>query len=67
MILTALYIVRDPSPASTLRDICWETTPDRLGAYAAGAGYAVWHGEHTALYTDRGEAEADARARLAKR
>jgi hypothetical protein len=65
--LDAIWLVRDPSPLSTLEDICWEQKVDRLADYIFGSGPGVWRQEQTTIYTTRAEAEADAVTRLANR
>jgi hypothetical protein len=65
MKLEAVWLVRDPSPISEIEDICWPQDVRRLGRYVFGAGQGVWESERTTMYTDREEAFADARARLA--
>jgi hypothetical protein len=67
MKLAKVWMVRDPSPNSVLEDVCWEQDVTRLGRYVWGSGQGVWEEERTSLYTDEGEAMADAKARLAQR
>ena len=71
MRLGAIWVVRDPSPTSTLGDIFWRTTIDALVNYITGARQGnrigVWESERHTVYTKRAEAEADALARLAAR
>jgi hypothetical protein len=67
MKLVTVWMVRDPSPKSLLEDIVWEQDVARLGRYVWGSGQGVWEAERTTLYTDEGEAMADAKARLAQR
>jgi hypothetical protein len=67
MKLAKVWIVRDPSPNSVVEDVCWEQDVARLGRYVWGSGQGVWEAERTTLYTDEGEAMADAKARLARR
>ncbi len=58
------WIVENPSQVSELGDICWETSLAGLELQFRGG----WTTENRpVLYTDRGEAEKDARARLAVR
>jgi hypothetical protein len=66
MKLETVWLVRDPAPDSVFEDVCWEQEVERLGDYVFGSGQFVWARERTAMYTRRQEAEADARARLAK-
>ncbi|MGO8992692.1 MAG: hypothetical protein ACLQVI_05150 [Polyangiaceae bacterium] len=65
MKLAKVWMVRDATPVSTLEDICWEQDVARLGRYVWGSGQGVWEAERTTFYTDKGEALADAKARLA--
>jgi hypothetical protein len=65
--LSAIYIVRDPTPGSVLADILYETTIDRLWCYCGGSGPGSWSAEHTAVYTDGDEAYADAAERIHNR
>jgi len=67
MKIDRLWIVRDPSPVSTLIDIVFETSPARLANYIRGCQPSEWVIENHAMYTDEAEAMADARARLAAR
>jgi hypothetical protein len=65
MKIVRLWIVRDPSPVSTLVDIVFETTPAKLPNYIRGCQPGDWEGERHAMYTEESAAMADARARLA--
>lgn len=65
MKLDTVWLVRDPSPISVIEDICWEQEVRRLGCYVWGSGQGVWEAERTTMYSDREEAMADAKARLA--
>jgi len=71
MKLSALWIVRDPSPISEIIDILWEQDLKEfayqiLGAQAVG-GMGVCVTENWAYYTSAKEAAADAKARLTQR
>jgi hypothetical protein len=57
---TALWCVTDPTPHSTLPDVCFETTLRGLGLQVAGG---LDLGAVT-IHADREEAEEDARNRL---
>lgn len=67
MKLEALWIVRDPSPHSDVADICFSMPVPRLGDYVLGCPRGAWRGERHTVYTDEGEARADAEARLRAR
>lgn len=67
MRINRLWLVRDPSPVSVLADIVFETDPIKIANYIRGCLPAQWVIENHAMYTDEGEAMADARARLAAR
>ena len=71
MKLSALWIVRDPSPISEIIDILWEQDLKELehqilGAQAVG-GMGVCVTEKWAYYTSAEEAAVDAKARMARR
>ena len=57
---TRLWVVTDPGPDSTIADVCAESTLRGLALQVAG-GLAL---DTATLYTEREEAEADARNRL---
>lgn len=68
MKLSTFWVVRDPSPVSTLGDICWESTTENLllviiGSHAMGRVVAR---ENFTIYTEEEEACHDAIARMAK-
>jgi hypothetical protein len=63
--LDTVWLVRDPSPISVIEDICWGQEVRRLERYVWGSGQGVWEAERTTMYSDREEAMADAKARLA--
>ena len=55
------WVVVDPTPESGLGDICFETSLRDLELqFRGGLGCE----QHPALFTDRGEAEGEARCRL---
>jgi hypothetical protein len=55
------WIVEDPGPQSVLADICWESSLDGLLLQFRGG----WTTERRpTLFTDRAEAEAEARMRI---
>ena len=63
---TKLWIVTDPTPASTLPDICFTATLAELELQilgAAAAGYKMTDKNMT-IYTESGKAHFDARIRL---
>ena len=63
---TKLWIVTDPTPVSVLADICFPATLAELELQILGAavvGYKMTDKNMT-IYTDPGEAEANAQARL---
>lgn len=60
-----VWVVRNPTPGSTLDDVIWKQDLDGLGDYACGAGPGTWSREMHSIYTDETEATADAEARLA--
>lgn len=66
MRLTTVYVVSDPTPESTLADVLWEATIDRFALCVLGGPRFAWIDENWSVYSDRAEAEADARARMAK-
>jgi len=55
------WVVTDPTPDSTLADICFETTLRSLERQLRG-GLTI--AENPTIFTDRVEAEAEARVRL---
>jgi len=66
---TKLWIVTDPSPVSILADICFPATLAELELQILGAsvvGYKLTDKNMT-IYTDIGDAEADAESRLCAR
>ncbi len=64
MKLAKLWAVVDPrSDSSTLADCCFETDARNLFFWATGQG-AADPDRRMVLYTERGEADVDARARL---
>ncbi|GEM_PF-6386830 len=71
--LTSFWIVQDPTPDSTLEDICFETTPERHadwiigGSLLRGGSRNEDKERHTTYYLDGAKAMADATKRLAKR
>jgi hypothetical protein len=65
MKLASVYIVRDPSPRSTLADILFCLRVDAIENYIRGCRVGAWADEHHTVYTTEAEAETDARARMA--
>ena len=61
MRLDQLWVVTDATPESELSDICFVTTLPKIIIQAKG-GFAV--DSNPTVYTERAEAERDARARL---
>jgi len=55
------WVVTDPTPESELSDICFVTTLPKIILQARGGLAAE---QNPTVYTDRDEAERDARARL---
>lgn len=69
MKLTAIWIVRDPQPWSELVDIVFEASPKKLAHYiigVAGCASNPWEAENHTMYTEKAEAMADAKERLAR-
>ena len=66
---TKLWIVTDPTPVSILPDICWPATLANLENQIIGAGVVgeKMSDKNMTIYTDMGEAEADAESRLIAR
>jgi len=66
MKLATFWVVRNPSPVSTLRDICWETNVETFAHYTLGSQMMgrVISEENTTLYTEEAEARVDAQSRL---
>ena len=58
---TPIWVVTDPSPHSTLPDVCFQTTLDGLRLQFAGG---LTMDEHPTVFTDEEEAHEDAKNRL---
>lgn len=65
--LKTVWIVRDATPDSVLKDIFWEQPINRLDDYIRGGPPRGWNGEKHTVYTEEGEAKKDAEKRLEKR
>lgn len=65
--LTTVWIVRDPGPLSELADVVGPCKVREFAALAIGTGHERWRQENTTLYTEEGEAVADASERIARR
>ena len=59
--MTRIWVVTDPTPHSTLPDICFATTLDGLRLQFAG-GLSM--DDHPAVFTDEDEAVEEAKNRL---
>jgi len=58
---TPIWVVTDPTPQSTLPDVCFETTLDGLRLQFAGG---LTMDEHPTVFTTQEEAHEDAKNRL---
>lgn len=68
MKIEKFWVVRDPSPASELCDILFQTdSVNELARIIVGTGIRQFEHENHAFYLDEAEARADAEARMAKR
>lgn len=63
--LITVWVVRDPSPRSTMSDICWPQRVATLDRYILGCPAGAWAGERHTVYLTKEAAESDARKRLA--
>lgn len=62
------WLVRDPTPDSTLDDILYEVDDvNDFASYCIGAGFQTFVREHHAMYLNEAEARRDAQKRLAIR
>ena len=61
MRLEMFWVVTDPTPESTMGDICFEASVEQLGLQFAGGLSAE---QHPTLFTEKAEAEIEAYGRL---
>lgn len=62
-----VWVVRDPSPDSTLGDILFSTNARDFAAYAIGTRLERFHAENTVFYTSPEQAREDALGRMSRR
>ncbi len=67
--ISRVWVVRDPTTESTLADIMFEVDPSSatMENYIRGGAHGDWAREKHDLFTSKGEAEREAKRRLAKR